>query len=119
MILLVTGGRHYDRVLDVFSALDHYNPDCVIVGGASGADELAESWSKSRGKACMVFDAPWKKHPKAGGPIRNTWMLQYGRPTHFLAFPGNRGTADMVTKCESSGIVRLKWPLEEGQEDFE
>lgn len=113
MNVLVCGGRDYSNRAQVFAELDilsGFNMKlCVISGGATGADALAEEWAranigKRRGVSFRGFKADWKKHGKAAGPIRNQAMLDKGQPDLVLAFPGSRGTADMVTRAKAAGI---------------
>lgn len=53
---------------------------------------------------------------KAAGPIRNQRMLDDGKPDRVLAFPGGRGTANMVKLAKAAGVpvheIRI---LEEGR----
>jgi hypothetical protein len=41
---------------------------------------------------------------KAAGPIRNQRMIDEGKPDLVIAFPGGRGTADMVSRAKKAGI---------------
>ena len=66
---------------------------------ARGADRFAQEWANANGVAWIVYDANWTKHGRAAGPIRNQQMLDEGRPTLVVAFPGGRGTADMVRRA--------------------
>ena len=59
---------------------------------------------------CLAFPAEWKKHGKAAGPIRNRKMLQDGKPDLVLAFPGGRGTANMVELATDAGIRVMHVP---------
>src|ERR1700761_8081446 len=68
----------------------------VISGGARGADALAVLWAQMRGVPFSEFHADWQTHGRAAGPIRNRRMLEEGAPDLVIAFPGGRGTADMV-----------------------
>jgi hypothetical protein len=79
----------------------------VIAGGASGADTLAEEWAKAQAIPCNVYHADWAKHVRAAGPMRNQQMLDEGRPTLVVAFPGGRGTADMVRRAREAGIETI------------
>ena len=107
--ILVCGGRDFsDRSL-VFHVLDlealEHGIHVVIQGGASGADKLAREWCYQRQSIRMWnFPADWKKHGKAAGPIRNQQMLDEGKPTKVFAFPGGRGTADMVRRARAAGL---------------
>lgn len=113
MRVLVCGGRDYADKAKVFDELERLNAFnmtlCVISGGATGADSLAEEWARSNikkrnGVSFNGFKADWNKHGKAAGPIRNQAMIDKGRPDLVLAFPGGRGTADMIQRAEAAGI---------------
>lgn len=49
--------------------------------------------------------ADWKKHGKAAGPIRNGIMLRDGKPDMVVAFPGGRGTANMVDQARLADLI--------------
>jgi hypothetical protein len=51
-----------------------------------------------------MFPAQWDRYGEAAGPIRNAWMLEFGKPDLVVAFPGGRGTADMISKARKAGI---------------
>lgn len=110
--ILVCGGRDFNDRAVMASALSPYRTNrpteaselILIVGGAPGADTLAEEWADVFGIRKRVFLADWKAHGRAAGPIRNQRMLNEGRPDLVLAFPGGRGTADMVRRARSAGV---------------
>ena len=106
--VLVCGGRDYDDLGNVWSQLDAHHGligiGCIIHGGASGADALAESWAASNKVARHRFSAQWDKHGKAAGPMRNQAMIDKGKPDLVIAFPGGRGTADMVSRARAAGV---------------
>jgi hypothetical protein len=108
MRILVTGGRNYDDQAMLFGALDMQSEksgiDAIIQGGATGADELARMWCVTRRCRYDNYPADWKAHGKAAGPIRNQQMIDEGQPTMVFAFPGGRGTADMVRRAREAGI---------------
>ena len=108
MRLLVTGGRTYQDYKAVCHALDTLHAQTPITllihGNAQGADTLARKWAYTRGVPHSSFPAEWDKHGKAAGPIRNQQMLTEGHPNAYLAFPGGRGTQDMVSRCKRAGI---------------
>lgn len=115
MRVLVCGGRDYGDVIKVNDVLkkkigyaghpDQPSHATVIVGCALGADTLAERWADAAGCWIERYPADWKKHGPAAGPIRNQQMLDEGKPTLVIAFPGGRGTADMVARARKAGIV--------------
>lgn len=117
MKVLVCGGRDFRDRDAVSRALMPYRPQPItepsehilIVGGASGADAIAEEWADVWGMRKRVFPANWAVHGKAAGPIRNQRMIDEGKPDLVIAFPGGRGTADMIRRAKAAGI-----PVREG-----
>lgn len=81
---------------------------CIIHGGARGADEGAAQWGESEHVQTLCYRADWKRHGKAAGPIRNQRMIDEGKPNVCVAFPGGRGTADMVSRAEAAGIPVIR-----------
>ncbi len=108
MRVLVCGGRDYLDKTKVFNALNKlqrkHGIELVIQGAARGADELARQWAERHQVPVMPFIADWSKHGRAAGPMRNQAMLTYGMPDAVVAFPGGRGTADMVQKAKLAGV---------------
>ncbi len=88
----------------------------VLHGGAPGVDRAAKRWALSCGMEVQEFLARWTQEGISAGPRRNAKMLWYLLGTHgappvpatiaraVLAFPGNRGTADMVRKAHKAGV---------------
>ena len=118
MRVLVCGGRDYADRASVFSELDalreRHGPLTVIQGGAPGADMLARMWCRDQKRVHMINEpADWKAHGRAAGPIRNGVMLAECKPSLVLAFPGGRGTADMIRQAEAAGVpvVRVPSPI--------
>lgn len=115
MRVLVCGGRSLDAngYLDVIAELRELNAKrgpflLVIHGCASGVDDAAEFWAKQDGIQFLGFRAEWDKYGDAAGPIRNHRMLTSGKPDLVIAFPGGKGTANMIAQAESAGIEVLK-----------
>lgn len=117
MKVLVCGGRDFDDWDTLYAELSDlfYNrmrdlskPFVVISGDAKGADWLARAWAKYMSIEYPVeyrgFPADWKTHGKSAGAIRNQSMIDEGSPDFVLAFPGGRGTADMVSRAKKTGI---------------
>jgi len=98
MKVLVCGGRAYSDKARVFEVLDKLQPrpTLIIHGNARGADALAQLWAESRKVVFRKFNAKWKLYGPAAGSIRNREMLLKGEPNLVVAFPGGKGTADMV-----------------------
>lgn len=101
--VLVCGGRTYDDRDMLNRTLLELAPDVVIQGGAFGADRMAQEWAAANSVPFVTYPANWKLGRKAG-PIRNEFMLRDSRPDLVVAFPGGRGTADMVGRAKEAGI---------------
>lgn len=121
--MLVCGSRDLDRQDWAFQTLDEldrrYGPFlCVVVGVdpnfPRGADKLAWEWAGARGRERLPYPAMWKQYGPSAGPRRNAQMLS-GNPDIALviAFPGENGTEDMMTKARATGIkvIEIADPL--------
>ena len=92
------------RVLDASGAT------AIIHGGAKGADGWADFWARMNAVPCMEYVACWYPKgikgglDKSAGPKRNQRMIDEGKPDLVIAFPGGKGTADMVRRAKSAGI---------------
>lgn len=123
--ILVCGGRDFNDYSVVRNALDRIVVDrgwitpkdkygnflphvTIIHGGASGADDCADQWAVVNWCGLEIFRADWETHGKSAGPIRNQRMIDDGKPDMVVAFPGGRGTADMVRRAERSGIQVIR-----------
>ena len=114
MRVLVCGGRDYtdrDHIWNTLTKIDAWRGpfSCVIHGAARGADEEAMIWvntmaDSGRSIHHAPFVADWRTHGRAAGVIRNQRMIDEGKPALVIAFPGGRGTADMVSKAKKAGI---------------
>lgn len=106
---MICGGRDYDPI-KVVAWLDENiknKPEAIIHGCATGADTGAAMWASTKLVTQFSFPANWRKHGKAAGPIRNQSMIDHGEPTLVIAFPGGKGTADMVRRAHAARIKVL------------
>lgn len=122
MKILVTGGREYDDFGTVVAVLDDLPIEQLAHGGARGADALADRYAKEHGIPVHSFPADWRGpcrvtcnigHRRRGmcpaaGVYRNSDMLVAFAPDLVVAFPGGRGTADMVRKAREAGVAVLE-----------
>jgi hypothetical protein len=104
MRLIVCGGRDYRDRDRLCAVLDQHAPTEIATGGASGADSLAVDWAWKRGIPAKIFIPDWAAHGLAAGPLRNQRMLDEFKPDAVIAFPGGRGTADMVRRARAAGV---------------
>ncbi len=114
---LLCGGRDFaDQSLfdaAMFDIIGMYGtPSKVVHGGASGLDQMAAAWAKRLAVDVVACPADWDQHGKAAGPIRNEDMLMKHRPKKVIAFPGGRGTADMLRRARnrrgSIDVIEIK-----------
>lgn len=110
MRVLICGGRDYADASALWGALDTLRRETphdaltIIQGGAHGADQMAREWCQSRHVPYDNYPADWDRHGRGAGPLRNKKMLTEGRPDLVIAFPGGRGTENMVTQAEAAGV---------------
>jgi len=106
--VIVCGGRDYTdyrTVSRVLNAIDRkYGIEAVIHGTAHGADKLAQRWGFEHHKLVIGCPARWEKHGKKAGPLRNQHMLDTWKPDACVAFPGGKGTADMIRRARAAGL---------------
>jgi hypothetical protein len=104
--VLVCGGRDYEDYATAYAVLDEIQPRMIrlMSGGATGADTIARHWAISRGVLFDVYEAEWKLYGRSAGPRRNQRMLDEGKPNLIVAFPGGRGTADMLSRARAAGV---------------
>ena len=112
--VIVTGGRGYMDKMRVFVELNAERPSIVVHGackkkgseGLSGADRWADEWgNEQEGVDVQRYPANWTKYGLGAGPVRNQVVVdEHPDADTCLAFPGGRGTADMVRRCRKAGI---------------
>ncbi len=85
----------------------------IISGAAKGVDSVAIDWAITNWLSFKEFPANWDKYGKAAGPIRNKQMLEEGKPDLVVAFPGGRGTANMVKLAKEAGVevIEIEYPI--------
>lgn len=108
LIVCCCGGRDFDDYGMVERVMHSMHSDglfsMVVQGGARGADSLVRLWCNSHSVTCITEHADWMAHGRAAGPIRNQKMIDDYHPSLLIAFPGGRGTSDMVSRCKKSEI---------------
>ena len=100
MKLIIAGGRDFDDLhkLHEVIAAEFNIKDIkeVISGGADGADLLGELWAETHQIPIRIFQADWKKHGKAAGPIRNAEMAIYADEAVVFWDGESRGSKNMI-----------------------
>lgn len=104
MKVLVCGGRDYSDYDELSQTLKDYPISHIVMGGAKGADTLAGIYAQSMGITLSTYPANWDLHPRTDGFIRNQMMIDEESPDLVIAFPGGKGTEDMIKRAEKAGI---------------
>lgn len=111
MRLIVCGGRDYSNEKHITETLDRIHKKkpitMIIEGGADGADKLAGEWADKNLIPRVTCPANWKYLDKAAGPRRNAVMLSLN-PEGVVAFPGGRGTEDMINQAFQRGVKIMR-----------
>ena len=116
MRVIVCGSRDTPRtqLCSVCAWLDHIDANftltTIVHGGATGIDYLASEWAFRKNIRIEMYPAHWKLHGKAAGPMRNQKMIE-SNPDMVIAFPGGRGTADMVQRTKNAKVPLLRIKL--------
>ncbi len=104
MKVLVCGGRDFNDYKTIKETLDAYsNITEIIHGAARGADTLGGRYGRETGIPVTEFPADWEAYGKAAGVVRNRRMLDE-RPELVVAFPGGRGTQNMIDQATKAGV---------------
>lgn len=107
MKVIVCGGRDFTDTQHVHNWLDKFHGSkpisLIIEGGARGADRIARNWAQLREIPFQTFLADWESYGRRAGILRNQTMLNQ-HPDAVIAFPGGRGTANMVFIAKKAGI---------------
>lgn len=117
MKLIIAGGRSFkgDKIhlqwLD--SIHEQHRVTEVVSGKAPGADHFGEQWAAMRNIPVTPFPADWNKHGRAAGPIRNRQMAGYA--DGLAAFPGGKGTANMLRQAADAELTIFTYPQESKQ----
>ncbi|AOV17982.1 hypothetical protein BJI67_13750 [Acidihalobacter aeolianus] len=109
--VLVAGGTSDNAHSRVYHALysvhERWSIGCVMHGGSSETDSLAQAWADQQGIPTEIYAAEWRRLGFAAGPARHGRIFDEGRPDLLVAFPGGRGTPDLVARARASGVPIL------------
>ena len=100
MNLIIAGSRDLDDLELVQRWTENVSRicaiNCVLCGGARGADALGKQVAEAAGIAVKMFPAEWDKYGRGAGYRRNIDMAREG--TFLLAFPmpNSKGTLHII-----------------------
>lgn len=104
MKILVCGDRNSSDWSLIKRTLDGLDISLLIEGGSKGVDRLAGFYADLNGIPHVTMPAQWRYYGRKAGPLRNQWMIDYLKPDLVVAFPGGRGTRNMVELANKVGI---------------
>lgn len=112
MIVGVTGGRKFKGSGVVRGAMEAVIDRTgepiteLVVGDASGADELARAWAAQNHILITALVADWITYGKAAGPIRNQRIVAILKAEKgcLVAFRGGRGTDNCKLQAYRAGV---------------
>ena len=107
MIVAVVGHRELQDYELVRSVLDKIKMDCIVSGGARGADTLAEQYALEHDIPIVVYEAGWHRYGRGAGPKRNQLIVDYADRMVAFLDEGSRGTADSIRRAKKKGIEIL------------
>ena len=118
MKIAVVGGRDFNNYNSVCLALAEFKPSMLISGGATGADALAEKFSRDFGTPIRVYKANWHdytppciigtnkyghKYNKLAGMNRNTKIIEDCDMVIAFWNGVSTGTKDSIDKANALG----------------
>ena len=109
---IIAGGRDidvtiaYNKIKEFFK--DKQLPIIVISGGAKGVDNAGELFAEQYGAILYKYEADWKTHGPAAGPIRNRQMAERGHRLLLIWDGKSRGSASMKRE-----MLKLNKPVDE------
>lgn len=109
---IIAGGRKYRLTWEDVAYLNSeaWRIAEVVTGDCkTGADADAKEWADDLGIPVITFPADWGNLGKSAGPIRNSAMVEFvttktNLMPMLIAFPGGRGTADIIRKARAAGM---------------
>jgi hypothetical protein len=106
MKVIIAGGRDITDYSLVLSALAEANlqPTAIVSGGAPGVDALGERYASEMNLPLHIYEANWKEHGKAAGPIRNRKMAEYADALLAIWDGESRGTKNMIEEATKKGL---------------
>ena len=116
MRVAITGGRKIiTDIVAPYMDLVHTKIGITVLieGEAIGIDKAGKAWAESCGVPVLAFPIrpeDWRLYGLSAGPRRNQKMIDIGKPDILVAFPGGRGTGDMVRRSRAAGLRIIEYP---------
>ena len=106
MKLAIIGSRtfnDYERMCNEILTLFTDKIECIVSGGAKGADSLGERYAKERDIQTIILKPDWNKYGRSAGFIRNHDIIK--TCTHVIAFwdGQSKGTKHSIDLAKQLG----------------
>ena len=106
--IAVIGGRDFNDYDLMRKVLNHHNDNltfvnCIVSGGAKGADTLAEKYAAEISREMVVFKPDYKKYGRAAPFIRNTQIVEFADEVFAFWDGKSNGTRDAINKAKKLG----------------
>lgn len=115
MRTIIAGSRHITDASQVWEAVikSGFQITTVISGNAKGVDRIGANLAKIHNIPVEYFDADWKTHGKAAGPIRNAKMADNAEALIAVWDGESRGTRHMIKDAEKKGLKVFVYHVKE------
>ena len=103
MYIGIIGSRTFNDYVMMIKFILNYvkiiEIECVVSGGAEGADKLGEKFAEEYGIPTKIFLPDWKNLGKIAGKIRNTDIVLNSHIVFIFWNGVSKGTKDSIDKC--------------------
>ena len=79
--------------------------ECIISGGAKGADSFGEKWAHSMGIPVEIFIPDWDTRGKRAGMLRNIDMVNISDGLLAIWDEESKGTKHVIEYAKSRGLI--------------
>ena len=110
MKIIIAGSRNAqwsDVLLGICKTRFFYTEkiDCIISGGANGADSWGEKWAYSMQIPVEMFIPDWDNHGKRAGMLRNIDMANASQGLLAIWDEESKGTKQMIEVAKQKGLM--------------
>ena len=117
MKIAVIGSRTFDDQIQLNKELSEVfkDGDCLVSGGAKGADKLAEDWCRENDFECEIIYPDWQKHGQSAAFKRNHTIIEMADSVVAFWDGQSKGTKHSIDLAKQKGIDVKICLFEEGE----
>lgn len=109
MIVGIVGSRGFtdEAFMEqmVEDAVGIENIDCIVSGGAKGADSLGERLAIKHNIPTIIYKPNWLKYGKSAGMIRNKEIVEASDVVIAFWDGESKGTMNTIQTCMKQGVT--------------